>query len=117
MINNLWQTHNFLTYCLLPLTGIYNAIIALRRFCYKKGIKKITHFPVPVIVVGNITVGGTGKTPLVSWLANYLKQQGYKPGIISRGYGGKAKQYPQWVTDKSDPKLVGDETVLLARQT
>jgi len=72
---------------------------------------------VPVIVIGNISVGGTGKTPLVIFLAQWLKSQGYQPGIVSRGYGGKATHWPQEVTADSDPILVGDEPVLIAKRT
>lgn len=70
---------------------------------------------VPVIIVGNITAGGSGKTPLVTALISLLKEKGYKPGIISRGYGGKASVWPQQVRPDSDPVMVGDEPVLLAR--
>lgn len=70
-----------------------------------------------MIVVGNLTAGGTGKTPLVVWLAEFLKQQGVNPGIITRGYGGRASQWPQQVRHDSDPVTVGDEAVLLARRT
>lgn len=72
---------------------------------------------VPVIVVGNITAGGTGKTPLIAWLAARLREQGYRPGIIARGYGGRARHWPQQVRPDSDPRTVGDEPVLLARRT
>ncbi len=71
----------------------------------------------PVIVVGNISVGGTGKTPLVIWLATVLEDNGYRPGVISRGYGGRASVWPQLVTSDSDPALVGDEPILIARRT
>lgn len=71
----------------------------------------------PVIVIGNLTVGGTGKTPLVTWLTNYLKEQGYKPGVISRGYGGKARHWPQQVRPDGDPVAVGDEAILISKRT
>jgi tetraacyldisaccharide 4'-kinase len=71
--------------------------------------------PVPVIVVGNLTVGGTGKTPLVLWLVEFLRSHGYRPGIVSRGYGSRASA-PQAVANASDPMLVGDEPVLLAQR-
>jgi len=67
-------------------------------------------------VVGNISVGGTGKTPLVIAITQYLKANGFNPGVISRGYGGRASQWPQSVTPESDPALVGDETVLIAHR-
>jgi tetraacyldisaccharide 4'-kinase len=88
-----------------------------RRWLYYKGIKKSTRFSVPVIIVGNITVGGTGKTPLVIALARFLLEQGYKPGIVSRGYGGKAAHYPLAVTPTSSVMETGDEAILLARNT
>lgn len=117
-LNQQWyRKKNLLAYCLTPLSWLYEIIIFLRRLFYRCGLKKITRFPVPVIVVGNITVGGTGKTPLVAWLCGWLQSQGFKPGIVSRGYGGKAMSWPQEVTSKSDPELVGDEAVLLAQQT
>jgi len=72
--------------------------------------------PVPVIVVGNITVGGAGKTPLVIAITQYLKANGFHPGVISRGYGGKSVKWPQAVTVESDPVLVGDEPVLIANR-
>lgn len=75
------------------------------------------YLPAPVIVVGNITVGGTGKTPFVMWLASALREQGYRPGIVTRGYGGKSKTWPLPVTPESDCALAGDEAVLLARAT
>jgi tetraacyldisaccharide 4'-kinase len=84
---------------------------------YRHNIKKSTRLPVPVIVVGNITVGGTGKTPLVIWIANYLKQNGRKPGVVSRGYGGKARHWPQQVRPDADPIIVGDEAVVISRRT
>ena len=71
----------------------------------------------PVIIVGNITVGGTGKTPMVIWLANFLKAYGMKPGIVSRGYKGEAKTWPQRVTARSNPVEVGDEAVIISKQT
>lgn len=74
-------------------------------------------FLVPIIVVGNITVGGTGKTPLVIYLAELLKNKGYNPGIISRGYGGKSKNYPLLVTSESRVEEVGDEALLIEHRT
>ena len=92
-------------------------IVGLRRLTYRWGIRPVTILPVPVIVVGNITVGGTGKTPLVIWLAEALRQRGFSVGIVSRGYGGRAGTWPRAVHRDSDPALVGDEPVLLARAT
>jgi tetraacyldisaccharide 4'-kinase len=98
---------------LWPVSILFRLILAIRRLCYGLGLFKSIRLPVPVIVVGNITVGGTGKTPLVIWLAQFLRAQGYNPCVISRGYSGSAIQ-PQSVTSATDPSLVGDEAVLLA---
>ena len=84
---------------------------------YRWGIRSVAILPAPVIVVGNLTVGGTGKTPLAIWLAEALRQRGFRVGIVSRGYGGRARTWPQAVHRDSDPALVGDEPVLLARAT
>lgn len=101
---------------LIPLSWIFALITATRKALYKTGWLKSYALSVPVIVVGNINVGGTGKTPLVIWLAEQLKLAGYKPGIISRGYGGSAKQATE-VHENSDPQHVGDEPVLIVRRT
>lgn len=102
-------------YLLMPLAIIYEKIIVIRQWLYQKQIKQTKRFSTPIIIVGNVTVGGTGKTPLVIWLVKFLRENGYRPGIVSRGYGGKTDNYPQTVINSSDPKLVGDEAVLLAR--
>ncbi|MDR2219498.1 MAG: tetraacyldisaccharide 4'-kinase [Methylobacillus sp.] len=107
---SLWQI------LLRPLSWLFGMLAALRRLGYKTGIAKSIHLPVPVIVIGNITVGGTGKTPLVIWLAQRLQAEGWKPGIISRGYRG-SNTSPLSVTPASDPALAGDEPVLVAART
>lgn len=100
---------------LLPFSLLFGILASLRRFLYILHLLPVIKLPVPVIVIGNITVGGTGKTPLVIWLANYLQEAGFKPGIVSRGYGG-SNIGPLTVTRQSSPALVGDEPVLLARR-
>jgi tetraacyldisaccharide 4'-kinase len=109
-----WQEKTAISYVLLPLTGLFIALTALRRLIYRLGLFNSYKSQLPVIVVGNITVGGSGKTPLVIWLVAHLKKLGYKPGIVSRGYGGKASSWPQQVRVDSDPETVGDEALLLA---
>ncbi|MBV8803330.1 MAG: tetraacyldisaccharide 4'-kinase [Gammaproteobacteria bacterium] len=111
------RSYSWLTYLLLPLSGIFSLIITCRRFLYRIGLKKTIHFPVPVIVVGNIVVGGTGKTPLVIWLTKFLRAAGYKPGIVSRGVGGIKHKVPQYIDETSQSAIVGDEAVLLAKKT
>jgi tetraacyldisaccharide 4'-kinase len=114
---NVWYKDTFLGILLLPFAAIFSGIVRVRRFLYRKGWLKSHTLPVPVIVVGNITVGGTGKTPLIIWLAELLVTSGYKPGIISRGYGGKSDTWPQIVTENSDVNQVGDEALLIAKRT
>jgi tetraacyldisaccharide 4'-kinase len=104
--------------CLLwPLSLVFAMLASLRRGLYRLGIFKSKRVARPVIVVGNITVGGTGKTPFVIWLAQQLRERGLHPAIITRGYGGRAEQWPQVVTERGDPIQVGDEAVLLAQRT
>jgi tetraacyldisaccharide 4'-kinase len=116
-IEKSWYSKSGLTTALLPLSWLFCFAIQVRRLLYFLKILKTTKLKVPVIVVGNITVGGTGKTPLVIELANILKEQGYRPAIISRGYGGKARTWPQQVRWDGDPTMVGDEAILIARRT
>jgi tetraacyldisaccharide 4'-kinase len=111
-----YQNSGLITLILLPLSALFCAVAQIRRYLYKFQLLKVTKLPVPVIVVGNISVGGTGKTPLVIAITQYLKANGFNPGVISRGYGGQAKQWPQAVTPESDPIQVGDETVLIANR-
>jgi tetraacyldisaccharide 4'-kinase len=101
---------------LLPVSWLFRLVVGLRRGLYRVGVMRSFRLPVPVIVIGNLTVGGSGKTPLVLWLAERLRQAGWRPGIISRGYGGAA-QGVQAVDADCGPSLVGDEPLLLARRS
>ncbi|MEM7027468.1 MAG: tetraacyldisaccharide 4'-kinase, partial [Pseudomonadota bacterium] len=94
-MEKLWYADHPLKYLLIPISWIYIGIILIRRFCYQSGILTVNEVDVPVIIVGNISVGGTGKTPLVLWLVEYFRNKGLKPGIISRGYGGMDSDKPQ----------------------
>ncbi len=116
-IEDIWYKDPFIGTWLMPLGFIFSDIVRFRTFLYRIGVLKTHTLPVPVIVVGNITVGGTGKTPLIIWLAKLLTDAGYRPGIISRGYGGQSASWPQSVTADSDARQVGDEAVLIAKQT
>lgn len=102
---------------LLPLEALYRQAVALRRRTYGEGGRRVERLAVPVIVVGNLSVGGTGKTPLTIWLAKLLKARGFRPGIVSRGYGGAVGGAPLAVTADTDPRKAGDEPVLIARRT
>lgn len=99
---------------LLPLSALFWALSMLRRMAYLRGWLHVQRLTVPVIVVGNISVGGTGKTPLVLWLAEWLRQHEFRPGIVSRGYGGHSAD-PQQVEADGDSAQSGDEPLLLAR--
>lgn len=112
-----WYGNHFLRWPLWPLGQLYRALAAARRAAYRRGLFKTYEVDVPVIVVGNLSVGGTGKTPFIVWLANELTQRGLRVGIVTRGYRGRATEWPQVVTPDSDPKDVGDEPVLLAART
>lgn len=116
LFNKIWYSRNWTRYPLLPLSWLFRLIVANRKRAYDRGWKERHDFSIPIIVIGNITVGGSGKTPLVIWMVDFLRKAGYRPGIISRGYGGKAKNWPQQVRPDSDPNTVGDEAVLLAQR-
>ena len=101
---------------LLPIGALFVALSGLRRQLYRLGWLRVERLPVPVIVVGNITVGGAGKTPLTLWLARELQRRGRRPGIVSRGYGSAARA-PRPVSPDATPDEVGDEPLLLARRS
>ena len=110
-----WYRLSALSLALWPASLAYRLLVALRRLAYRSGVLESVRLPVAVIVVGNVVVGGTGKTPLVLWLAASLKKRGRKPGIVSRGYGGSAAAVME-VAAASPVGVVGDEPLLLARQ-
>jgi len=101
----------------MPLTWVFRFIIYFRKKLYQYKVFNTTYFPVPVIIVGNISVGGTGKTPFVIWLVKFLQKMKLKPGIVTRGYGGNSKYYPLNVSGGEDSKIVGDEALLLSNKT
>ena len=101
-------------YILAPLTFVFSALVNARRNSYIKNPKKVWDSPKPIIVVGNISMGGTGKTPLVKFIANELTKRGFKPGLVSRGYGGKYSGTLE-VTSDTTYKQTGDEAQILAK--
>ena len=115
-LNEVWYKDHFVGTWLMPFSFIFTDVAKFRRWMYKKGFKPVEKLPVPVIIVGNITLGGTGKTPLVIYIAQQLKAAGFKPGVISRGYAGQSETWPLRVTADSDALQVGDEPLLIAQQ-
>ena len=117
MILNAWRQKNLLFYAvLLPLSWLFSLIIKLRRQLYRVGLLRSRKLPVPVIVVGNINVGGSGKTPVVIWLVEQLRKLGYQPGVISRGYG-RTDTEVKAVSSHSKPSEVGDEPLLIYQRS
>ena len=116
LLDKIWYGKQPLIWLLLPLSFLYRLVILIRRSCYQNGVFKSQKIKVPVIVVGNLSVGGTGKTPLLMALVALLQKKGFHPGVVSRGYGGKSQTWPQLVTKDSDSAMVGDEAVLIAKK-
>jgi tetraacyldisaccharide 4'-kinase len=115
-LNSIWYERGSPPWWLAPLSLLYGGVVAARRFSYSRGLRRASRLTCPVIVVGNLTVGGTGKTPLVCWLVAHLTERGYRPGVVTRGYGGSARDVRR-ISAADDPLVVGDEPVLLARRT
>lgn len=117
MIARIWSGESPLWLLLLPLSWLYGLASGLIRLCYRIGIKRAWRAPVPVVVVGNLTAGGNGKTPVVIWLVEQLAQRGIQAGVVSRGYGGKAERYPLLLTSHTTTEQAGDEPVLIFQRT
>jgi tetraacyldisaccharide 4'-kinase len=111
-----WMQRGWFACLAWPLAQLFGVVSKLRTFLYKTGWFQQHKLAVPVIVVGNIFIGGTGKTPFTLWLLEQLKKTGYKPGVISRGYGRK-QDAPCVVTADSPVAQVGDEPILIAQQS
>lgn len=115
-INRMWYGNSPWYRVFLPLSWIFARLASLRRRLYQSGLLRSFDVGKPVIVIGNIASGGTGKTPVTMWLASFLKHRGFRPGIVSRGYGGATGRFPVRVRDDSDARNVGDEPLLMARR-
>lgn len=117
MIAPLWSGESPLWRLLLPLSWLYGLVSGAIRLMYRLGLKRAWRAPVPVVVVGNLTAGGNGKTPVVIWLVEQLQKRGIRPGVVSRGYGGKATHYPLVLTADTTTAEAGDEPVLISQRT
>lgn len=114
--NQVWYGRTSAPWWLRPLSGLYGMVAITRRAAYARHWRKSIRLAQPVIVIGNLTVGGTGKTPLVCWLVEQLAKRGAAPGVVTRGYGGAAR-VPRLLQPDDDAALVGDEPLLLLRRT
>lgn len=110
-----WYRLTVISALLYPLSLVFRLLVWLRRLMFEGRILKSVGMPVPVIVVGNLTVGGTGKTPLVLWMVRVLQEKGHVPGVIVGGYGG-SDRLPAAVAVGDDPRVRGDEAVLVAQR-
>lgn len=115
-LQRFWTRTGFATLLLAPAAFLFALAAWLRRMAYRHGWRPAVAVGVPVIVVGNVTAGGSGKTPLTIWLTNHLHAQGWHPGVVSRGYGGHARGCVEVAPD-SDPASTGDEPLLIHLKT
>ena len=115
-LNRIWYARAAVPWWAAALEPVFRGMPGLRRWAYALRLRRSTRLAVPVIVVGNLTAGGTGKTPLVGWLANELRRRGWKPGIVTRGYGA-ANHAAQRLPPGAEPGEFGDEPVWLAHAT
>ncbi|MBD3648712.1 MAG: tetraacyldisaccharide 4'-kinase [Pseudomonadales bacterium] len=116
-VERAWYSGALWIKLLAPLGFLYRQIAAYRRRRIEKNTESRFKPPVPTVVVGNINVGGTGKSPLVLWMIQERMSRGQRPGVVSRGYGGRTANYPLDVTGETDPNEAGDEPVMIARRT
>ena len=116
ILNRAWLRRGALACALLPLSLLFGALSSGRAALFRLGLKKSARLPVPVVVIGNIFIGGTGKTPLTIWLAGVLREAGFTPGVISRGFGA-SEAAARAVTSASSAQQVGDEPLLIARRS
>ena len=117
MIERIWSGSSLVYLLLLPLSWLYGLVSGLIRLSYRCGLRKSWRAPVPVVIVGNLTAGGNGKTPMVIWLVEQLQQRGYRVGVVSRGYGGKSAVYPLVLDAQTTTRQAGDEPVLIYQRT
>ncbi|MEA9390652.1 tetraacyldisaccharide 4'-kinase [Acerihabitans sp. TG2] len=117
MINRIWFGGSRWYWLLLPFSWLYGLISGLIKLGFRLGWRNVRHFPVAVVVVGNLTVGGNGKTPVVLWLVEQLQRRGWRVGVVSRGYGGRSDHYPLLLDTTTTTGQAGDEPVLIFQRT
>ncbi len=116
LVHKIWYENHWLQWLLWPLSWLFGMISSMRRMSFSSGLNKQITLSVPVIIVGNITAGGSGKTPMVIHLIELLRAQGYTPGVVSRGYGAKVEGVVT-VTEHHTPEQVGDEPAMIFART
>ncbi|AKC59944.1 tetraacyldisaccharide 4'-kinase [Blochmannia endosymbiont of Polyrhachis (Hedomyrma) turneri] len=117
-IRHIWFNNIFPYYLLLlPFSWLYGFVSYIIRLSFKYGIFKVYRFPLSVVVIGNLTIGGNGKTPMVLWLVRQLKHRGWNVGVVSRGYGGRSQRYPIILDKNSNTDECGDEPILIWQRT
>lgn len=117
MFFHIWFRSSLYYLFLLPFSWLYSFIITFNRISYQYGWRKVYRFSVPIIIIGNLTIGGNGKTPMVLWLIDQLRNRGWKVGVISRGYKGKSDKYPIIINNNSHSHECGDEPMLIWKRT
>ena len=115
-LQRLWYGPAWRSLPLWPLSGVFRMVVALRGASYRHGLLRTHRVGAPVIVVGNVSAGGTGKTPVAGWLARELGLRGHQVGIVLRGYGGSHRGPPRVVMPEDDPLMTGDEALVHARR-
>ena len=115
-LEHYWYQANYFIWLLLPLSWLFCAVSVIRRKLYQLNLKKSYASELPVVIIGNIVAGGSGKTPLLIALCELIKEKGYRPGVVSRGYGGNYTGLKQ-VTDSDTAELVGDEPLMVQQRT
>lgn len=111
-----WYHGSLLAWLLWPLSLVFRGLVGLRRWAYRRGLLRVSPATLPVIVIGNLSAGGTGKTPVVLWLLARLAERGIAAGVVSRGYGGRVQRCPRRVSASDTAAEVGDEPLLIARR-
>ncbi|WP_159715432.1 tetraacyldisaccharide 4'-kinase [Blochmannia endosymbiont of Camponotus nipponensis] len=117
MFARIWFRSSLCYLFLLPFSWLYGLVSTLNRISYQYGWRKVYRFSVPIIIIGNLTIGGNGKTPMVLWLVEQLKHRGWKVGVVSRGYKGRSSNYPIIININSHSIECGDEPMLIWRRT
>src|SRR5262245_55796970 len=114
-LQRLWYGPAWRSLPLWPLAAVFRVVLAVRSAMFRLGLFRTAHPGIPVVVVGNLTIGGTGKTPVAAWVAQQLERRGHKVGVVLRGYGARHRGGPRVVQLSDNARDVGDEALVHAR--